>query len=221
MAVADSALTYASLASTNWRRFVMKTAFAAAVLAGVAGIASAQSLDVVASPNSILPGGSYDVQVFANSDGSIAAGANGIAFAGFGLTVSVDNGSIGLAGGDTSAINTALLFGATVDDNGDGSFTLVGGQTANLFGLLNPGINQEDPILLFSFTVSGAAEGTSTVSVGQADGRDFAIAWYPDSQAGASETFITSGSATVDVVPTPAAAGLLGLGGLVAARRRR
>ena len=199
----------------------MKNAIAIAAVAGIASAATAQSISVTAAPSTINPGESYTVTITADSTGVVPSGDNGVAFAGFGLTISVDNGVIGLADGDTSSLNQSYLFGAGVTGNGDGSFEIVGGQTANLFGLLNPGIDLSTSVQIISFEVTGAAEGFSTVSVATTDGRDFGAAWYPDSQAGASVELQVSESATVEIVPTPAAVGLLGLGGLVAARRRR
>lgn len=183
------------------------------------GVAGAQSIEVRVSDEVIDVGESYTVEVWANSDGNIEPGPNGLAFAGFLLDVRIENGVADLTEGDVSAVNQSLVFGSSVVDRGGGVWSLVGGQVADIFGW-GPRADRSDPILLFSFSVSGAGAGVSGISVGRAEGRDFALAWYPDSQSGASVMFSDStGSATVTVVPGPGA-GLV-LGALLGGWRRR
>lgn len=179
----------------------MKNAIAIAAVAGIATAATAQSFSLVPSAASINEGDSYTVDLV------MSAPAGFSAIAGFEIVITVDNGTISNAS-LAAFLNTApnvVVAGNTV--------TFGGGQLPAAFGGGNAGTT------LASFQVDGATAGFSNGSSAQGSA---APQWFSDAGGFAGTEFQASyGGSSVEVVPTPAAAALLGLGGLVAARRRR
>jgi MYXO-CTERM domain-containing protein len=74
-----------------------------------------------------------------------------------------------------------------------------------------------------TYAATGAGSSTALDMNAAFAGLSSAGTWslFLSDNAGADLGFVASASVTITTVPTPAAAGLLGLGGLVAARRRR
>ncbi len=202
----------------------MKNVFAIAAVAALAGAATAQDFTITAmAPTEVNPGETYTVQFWgAVSGASFVDGVSAIA--GFGVDAM---GSGSVAGVTTATIaDWALGFGVPGTVNGANVEGISGGQLANLFGILNPGIDMSNPILLFSIDVTAGASGSITYAAGNPNVNG-GLSFYPDNEDGASivapndaGTTLSFISATTNIIPAPASIALLGLGGLVARRRR-
>ena len=202
----------------------MKSVFAIAAVAGLAGAAMAQDFTIYAvAPAQVNPGDTYSVEFWGSIEGgSFVAGTSAVA--GFGVDAM---GSGNVAGVSTAHIGAwAAGFGVAGTVNGASVEGISGGQLANLFGILNPTINMNNPIMLFSIDVTAGAGGTITYVAGNPNPNG-GLSYYPVSTDGASVvapndagTTLTFVAATTQVVPAPASLALLGLGGLVARRRR-
>lgn len=201
----------------------MKNVFALAVVAGLAGAAVAQDFTIAATaPATVNPGESYTVEFWGSvSGGSWVDGVS--AMAGFGVDA---QGSGSVASHSTANIAAwAAGFGVAGVSSGASVLGISGGQLANVFNL-NPGIDMSNPILLFTVDVTAGASG-SIVYVAGNPNPNGGLSYYPVSTSGASVvapnnagTTLTYVAATTQIVPAPASIALLGLGGLVARRRR-
>jgi hypothetical protein len=196
----------------------------------MAAAASAQDFEIyTVAPTEVAPGATYTVEVWGSvSGGTWVQGTS--AFAGFGIDMIATEGAAGVGNNSGSAIETwANGFGTDGTVNGADLTGTSGGQLANLFGFLNPGINLSNPIKLFSFDVTVAAGffGTITYTPGNPNPNG-GLSFYPNSQDGASviapndsSTTLALTGASTRIIPAPASLALLGLGGMVAGRRRR
>ena len=206
----------------------MKNLFAIAAVAGLAGASMAGGFTVYAvAPAVVNPGDTYTVEFWAEFSDARFINGTGVgtsAIAGFGLDAL---GTGNIAGVSTASINASLLFGSNTGVAGGGNVTgIIGGQLANLFGFLNPNINQNNPIRLFSIDVTAGAGGFITYTAGNPNVNG-GLSFYPDSQDGASivapndpSTSLNFIGASTFVVPAPASLALLGLGAMAARRRR-
>ena len=207
----------------------MKTAFALAAVAGIAVAATAQDFEIyMVAPAEVAMGASYTVEVWGSvSGGTWVQGTS--AMAGFGIDAIATDGAAGVASNGGSVIATwAAGFGTNGTVSGANLLGTSGGQLANLFGILNPTINKNNPIMLFTFnvTLDGAFAGSVTYTPANPNPNG-GLSYYPLSTDGASViapndagTTLTLTGATTRVIPAPASLALLGLGGLVARRRR-
>jgi MYXO-CTERM domain-containing protein len=93
---------------------------------------------------------------------------------------------------------------------------------ASQFSLIPPFVT-DNPVLVTTFTVTGTAEGVLSYSTTNADGAPFPYSVtgpiFSDPVVEFGNDSFVSGELTV--TPAPSAMALLGLGGLVAGRRRR
>lgn len=201
----------------------MKNVIAIAVVAGVAGAAVAQDFTIAATaPASVNPGETYTVEFWGSvSGGSWADGTS--AMAGFGVDA-LGSGAIASHTNATIA-DWAAGFGVEGATVGNDVVGVSGGQLANVFNL-NPNIDMSNPILLFSIDVTAGAAGNIVYVAGNPNVNG-GLSYYPVSTAGASVvapnhagTTLSFVAATTTIVPAPASIALLGLGGLVARRRR-
>ena len=121
----------------------------------------------------------------------------------------------------------AMRFSASNDSGVAGSNTnwwTIGQDSLVAF----PGQNQSDPVVFvgFDLNIDYTANHTMNISNIFNSGTGRAVSIYNNTTAGGSTTFSRAGvainGATIQVlVPTPGSLALLGLGGLVAGRRRR
>lgn len=204
----------------------MKKAIALVLAAGAASIASAAgSITIVMVPQaaSIGPGGSVAVDIFMNYSGV----TGGLGIAGFKFDV-VGNANGTLAGSTNPAFPNGLLNGTPAGANLN---DMAGGQ---LPPSLNPGFSTGTYIGTVTYTDSGTALANYSVSLALADyvAPTGALNVYIGASGSQSRSSLTSGSGTSHlvnfdvrsfdvIIPTPASMALLGLGGLVAGRRRR
>ncbi len=206
----------------------MKNTIAIAVVAGLAAAASAQDFEIsMVAPTEVGFDATYTVEVW----GSVTGGSwvdDFSAMAGFGIDAIATGGASLVASNGGSVISDwAAGFGTDGTVVGADLVGTSGGQLANLFGILNPAIDMSNPILLFTFDVTvGATAGDVTYTPANPN-INGGLSYYPDSQDGASViapndagTTLTLIGATTTVVPAPASLALIGLGGLVARRRR-
>jgi len=211
----------------------MKKAFAIAAVAGLAGAASAQTMHISADVTSAMAsdtitwtvsitglslqtiggttiGGDYLQGYDLNFVASNAALGDASAFSAFAGSVSPTGGTPagasinGVTGGQSS-----ILGGVAYGNLVIGTFTVHAGAVAGdlSYGLADGGILSE----------------TNAIQVKNYD--FFAGAGVPNGDFG-DDVFngvpqVVSDTVTITAVPTPASAALIGLGGLVATRRRR
>lgn len=202
----------------------MKNTLALIAVAGIATVASAQSgsLSMTSSAASVDTSGAaatFTLSVWGDADFGTHIGGGGFALS-----------ATGGAGIVTSMAASVPAWGALgFEDNGaagDGNYNAV------IFGqlifppIIAPSADSalgNGAVLLATFSVTAAADSTGTIDWSTADaGGDFVLEIYDE--ADASFTRLTSvdfGGVSVNVVPAPSAMALLGLGGLVAGRRRR
>lgn len=194
----------------------MKNSIVIAAVAGFAAVASAQSVATYSMSASVDPNP-------ANLGDTVTFSVMGMATAGQIGNNSGINGvnlSVEISGGsyvDGSAASNPETFGQTnVVNDGDGfdiSFS------SNSFA----GNNFSDGIVLFSFDVAADQVGFIDVTTSQGAVSVFnAATGLPGAfQPSVAYDVVNFATDRVQVVPTPGAAAVLGLGGLAAARRRR
>ena len=207
------------------RRFEMKNAIALAAVAGIASAAAAQTatLNIVASQSVV------NSQVTNMITLSVYGSADfGTHIAGGGVQLSAAGGA-GVVGAMGVGVEAWGAIGfADQGDAGDGNYTgVVFGQL--IFPPLFPPAPESDfsngEVLLATFTVEILAGSAgqidwSSAAVASAGGVVLNIFDAGDNSA-TDVTAANFGGASVTVVPAPSAMALLGLGGLVAGRRRR
>tara|TARA_R110002073_G_scaffold147687_3_gene300795 strand:+ start:122123 stop:122758 length:636 start_codon:yes stop_codon:yes gene_type:complete len=210
------------------RRFEMKNAIALAAVAGIATAAAAQSgsLSIVASQATVdsTLTTSFTLSVYGDAD--FATHITGAAF------------NLNASGGDmvTDMVASGAAWGGLgFEDQGHTG----GGNTGMIMGQITflPFIAPDPasalgngPVFLGSFAVTIAADSSGTIDWSLAGGIGTFALEVIDVNAnpgGNPPGLITQlaspdfGSVSVNVVPAPSAMAVLGLGGLVAGRRRR
>jgi hypothetical protein len=192
-------------------------------LAGLAVSAGAQDFTIAAAaPAQVNPGETFVVEFWGAVegpgfiDGVSAISGFGIDALGSGAVASVTTANV------ASNLSVGVLTGTVNGSNVEG---IVAGQLANIFNL-NPGISFDNPMFLFSIEVTAGAAGVIVYTGGNPNPNG-GLNYYPNSTSGESVsalvdpgTTLTFVQATTLIVPAPASLALLGLGGLVARRRR-
>lgn len=184
-------------------------------VAGLATVASAQlNVSLSFDKTSIAIGETATATVTASFTGAAGSyfssiSANLVANGGF-VTASSASG-LGWGMAALGAVNGGSANG--------GSLNGIFAAQQSLFGAVNTG----NPFTVLTFTVTGAEAGVLTYSAAVANSAPGAFS-FTDAAGGpfAQPTYtnaMSSGSLTV--TPAPSAMALLGLGGLVAGRRRR
>jgi MYXO-CTERM domain-containing protein len=189
-------------------------------VAGLATVASAQNIstDLVIA----LTFDKTSIGIGETATATVTASWNGVAgsyFSSFNASLIASGEYVSVS--DLAGVawnNPALGFSGTGTISGASIMNI----QASQFSLIPP-YNSANPILVTTFTVTGTAEGSLTYSTVNADGAPF-----PFSVTGPvfSDPVVEFGhnsfvSDTLRVTPAPSAMALLGLGGLVAGRRRR
>ena len=195
----------------------MKLASLIAV-AGIAAAASAQTLTY-----------SWSVGDTGNNDGFIDIGESAV------LTMigTMDPGATGFAGsiydikGDAEwsagVVNsyTNMLKALTDDGTLNGDNSITGVESFQLPPLFNPNFDASNPITLYKITWTPSAYAGQTVNVGDVNHLNNDV--YTDTFGSSVSYQGVAGAARFNVanIPAPASMALIGLGGLVAGRRRR
>jgi hypothetical protein len=204
----------------------MKKAIALVLAAGAASIASAAgsiTVSMIPQAASIGGGGTMMVDIFVDYSG--VTGALGLAGFKFDL---VGNANGTLAGTTNPVFSNGLLNGTPAGANLN---DMAGGQ---LPPSLNPGFNVGNYIGTVAYTDGGTAVANYAVALAMADYVSplGALNVYTGASGTQSRSSLTSSTGNFHlvnfdirpfdvIIPTPASMALLGLGGLVAGRRRR
>ena len=203
----------------------MKNALALIAVAGIASAATAQngSLSMTSSAMTVdsTTTTSFTLSVYADAD-------FGSAIAGGGFSLS----AVGGAGIVTDMVGSTPDWAALgFQDNGhagDGNYNgLIFGQL--IFPPFIPAAPESmlgsGPVLVGTFAVTIAADSAGVVDWSTGGGvGPFVLEVFTDDGGAGTMTQLTDldfGGVSVNVVPAPSAMALLGLGGLVAGRRRR
>ena len=176
-------------------------------IAGLAAAVSAQSVNLhfSASATSINVGDSVSWTVSATSTGLSATGY----FGGFVGAFNANDGTLG-----TSSNFATTMAGVGTAPTGNGASV----ETINVFNSALLGSDDQSIGDFFTFDVSG--DNLGALSYGAAGVASLFNSDFIFDPAIELTAFSVS-SDTVNIVPAPGAAALLGLGGLVAIRRRR
>ena len=195
----------------------MKT-FALAAVAGLATVATAGSPSLTIVPSSTMvdtSGGAVTVTMTVFGDANFGSHMLGGAFGVAG------SGDTGLVGDMSWAAAAWSQFNTDGGYAGNGSYnTVVFGQLV-LPPVFLPGAGSENGGAIGSFTL--VIDGAGTVDFQLTAGSPFSLEGV-DAATGATQNDggnISLGSASITAVPAPSAMALLGLGGIVAGRRRR
>lgn len=195
----------------------MKTAAIIAV-AGLASAAAAQSATV-----SLTHDGGATVNI-----GDTVTWTLSVAFTG---AVAATGVNMSIQGDNTLGSSSSMTYTATNGGNNDGASNGAGIGFVSLTNSLfleafgGGAALRDNPLVIGTFSFTAASAGTLTygVSKGQATSAFVSVGL----SAFADVEFATTGDVaginvqSLNIVPTPASAALLGLGGLVATRRRR
>jgi len=194
----------------------MKSAIAIAAVAGIATVASAQNVGTVSlasSAGTVGFGDTFTISV------SVSDNISGNSVFAFDIEVSGAG-----AGGDFSTgapTADAGVFGFSGASTATGA-TGLGGSSDILGPDLDPAL---DGVTVYTFQVTaGNTEGVIDFSSADGGGPNAAMQWGVEGGIvilPADYDSIDFGGVSVTVTPAPSGMALLGLGGLVAARRRR
>ncbi|MEA5556262.1 hypothetical protein [Nodularia spumigena] len=204
-----------------------KTVAALVAVAGIAGFANAAGtlvVQLIPQAASINAGESVVIDVFADYSGV----TGGLAIAGWKFNVNHSaNGSM------TGSVNAAIFNQGVRNglDNGAGSLiNFAGGQLPPAFG----GGNPSNYLGSFTYTDAGSAAANYSVTLVFTDffRPAGALAVFNTATGGQSRSSLTSSTGNFHlvqfdsrafdvIIPSPSSLALLGLGGLVAGRRRR
>ena len=192
----------------------MKSAIAIAAVAGLATVASAQNVGTVtltSSAASVLTGETFTIGVVLSDNIS----GNSV----FGFDVEVVGA--GAAFSSSAPTADASIFGFNGAATASGA-TGLGGSSDILGPDLNPSL---DGVTVYTFQVTAGAEvGSIDFSAQDGAGPNAAMQWGVEGGiviVPADYDSIEFNGVSVNVTPAPSGMALLGLGGLVAARRRR
>jgi hypothetical protein len=204
----------------------MKSTLALVAVAGLASVAAAQSgsLSITASATTVdttVAGATVTLSVWGDADfGTAIAGGS------FSLSAAGGAGVVGDMVG--AAADWAALGFQDNGHGGDGNYNgLIFGQL--IFPPFIPAAAESmlgaSPVLLGTFVVTAVQNSVGTVdwSTGALGNETVMEIFTDDGGAGVFTSLTTAdfGGVSVNFVPAPSAMALLGLGGLVAGRRRR
>ncbi|MEQ8850492.1 MAG: hypothetical protein RIB32_01770 [Phycisphaerales bacterium] len=190
----------------------MNKAIAIAAVAGLAGTAAAQTLNISADVTEVGLGGTINWTV------SVTGLTASQYIQAYDMNL---NASYAAGAASTFSTNLSALVGPTAGTAAGASILGASGGQSTLVDPLNATFGD---IVLGSFSVVAGAEGVLSYSVtdGGVLGANIVRARLgSDLGPIAFDGPAAVNSDSVTITPTPASAALLGLGGLVAARRRR
>ena len=198
----------------------MKNVLALVAVAGLAGVASAQSATMTVTANgganaSVLPGASVDIAASLTWGGAVQ-------FAGVAGSIVVD-GNAGAGSGFTSDFNAGALVNLGAFNGGSREGMDIAVTPAFFTGgvIVAPSGNTTLNIGSYSLDTTGLAPGIYNVGF-QATALAPNVRLFPStSSPGFVEAQTTYVGASIEIVPAPASLALVGLGGLVVGRRRR
>jgi MYXO-CTERM domain-containing protein len=192
----------------------MKTT--ALIVAGIAAAANAQVMTM-----------SWTVGDTGNNDGIIEAGESAVLT----MYAAMDPGAVGYAGSifdilgtgnwDTGSVDSfANLVDSLATGPGDlqGNNDITGIESFQLPPFFNPSFNAANPVAIYAITWTPNDYSNRTVSLTSANHANFSV--YTDTFGTSVEYTGDVRGGSFQVVPAPASLALLGLGGLVARRRR-
>lgn len=193
----------------------MNKALAIAAVAGLAGTAAAQTVNISADVTSITEGGTINWTVSVTG----LTAANYVQVYDFNLDASADLGTA-----STFATAMSAVVGPTAGTAAGASIMGASGGQSTLIDPLNA-VFGDAVVGTFSVATSGTGDLSYSLSDGGVLGADI-IRARTGSDLGpiafeGSQFAVNSDTVTIRPVPTPASAALLGLGGLAAVRRRR
>jgi len=190
----------------------MKSAIAIAAVAGLATVASAQNVGTVtltSSAATVASGATFTVGVVVSDNIS----GNSV----FAFDVEVSGTGDYTTGAPTAHASVFGFSGASTATGATG----LGGSSDILGPDLDPSL---DGVTVYTFQVTAGAAGLIDLSAADGGGPNAAMQWGVEGGIvilPADYDSISFGSVRVTVTPAPSGVALLGLGGLVAARRRR
>ena len=189
----------------------MKLASLIAV-AGIAAAASAQTITYswTVSDTELSPGESAVLTLWATMDPMPAVGFAGSIYDIMGGA----NWDTGTISGATNLVDSLATGPGTFEANND----ITGIEAFQLPPFFNPSYDASNPIALYELTWTPNDYTARTVDVGDANHQNNDV--YVDTFGTSVSYDGVTGSARFNVVPAPASMALLGLGGLVARRRR-
>ncbi len=194
-------------------------------LFAIATQASGQVFTIWAeAPETVNPGETFTVEFWGSAEGDPWADGTS-AMAGFGIDA---RGSGNVANVTAATIaDWAVGFGTVGTVQGIDVNGIAGGQLPNIFWI-NPNINMNNPLMLFSIEVWASAIPGSITYVPDNPSANGGLSFYPDSEDGNAiiapndpGTTLVLVGATTRIVPTPAALAVFGFTALTACRRRR
>ncbi len=177
----------------------MTRTIAMIAVAGIAGSAFGQGFALSASSNSVNPGDSVTITMSYNDGARVLAGGV-FDFTASGGAATAGAWLVPLSFGNVGVVNGGSIEGAR--------YTQFPTPGTNLLAIDASGD-------LFQYSWSAAAEGVYTIDL---SGLNVFTGTLTEVGTAATQA---SGRVTIEVIPTPASAAVLGLGGLAAARRRR
>jgi hypothetical protein len=189
-------------------------------VAGLASVATAQNIstDLVVS----LTFDRAEIAIGETATATVTASWTGVVgsyFSSFNVNMNASGEYVSVSNlAPVAWNNPALGFNGTGTVSGASILDM----QASQFSLIPPFVSS-NPILVTSFTVTGTAEGVLSYSTTNATGAPFPFSVtgpvFSDPVVQFGNDSFSSGSLVV--TPAPSAMALLGLGGLVAGRRRR
>ncbi|MEL6329480.1 MAG: hypothetical protein AAFR38_07440 [Planctomycetota bacterium] len=189
----------------------MKNSIAMAAVAGLASAAAGQVNISVIAPAQVNEGETFTVFIAAD------ASVQNVGTTGFATSIS-GNGAAN-AGSVTDELSAPSPPGGFTVVSASASELVVENFVAFFGSFGREGIGASGQENLYSFTVTAGAAGLINIGTGLSN--QSLATGANDAGFIATNFDVSFGSAVVEVVPTPGAAAVLGLGGLVAARRRR
>jgi uncharacterized protein (TIGR03382 family) len=176
------------------------------------------------APDAVNLGETYTVEFWGSVEGDPWVDGQS-AVAGFGIDAIGSGDVVGVS--PATIADWAVLLGSAGNVLGSHVHDIMGGQLPNIFWI-NPDINMNNPVSLFTIEVTAANAPGSITYTPSNPNEIGGLSFYPSSDDGAAiiapnapgTTLVLTGVTTA-IIPAPATLAFVGLAGLVAGRRRR